>query len=159
MNLAASTGIVNFGNLPEYQTSPFTLCSWIRLPLGGTANGLVGKYTGTTGWRLDAGSTTMDVYLDNAGAVAVSTGSWSTVWYYACLVYDSAASPAITAYRGVYSGGIISASGAGSFTGTATNLALNPNAWSAALEYDDVAFYRRALTAAEVQQNFTATEQ
>ena len=161
VNLAVSTGLVGFGNIPEYQTSPFSVCAWIRIVSGSGTFDAVKKHDGTNGWKIDVRNSSIyaDAFLGNTGVASVSGTGMGNTWGYTCLTIDTTANPALVLYAAPYGGSLANFTAAtASFTGTATNLELASNV-SSPLEYDDVAFYKRALTSAEVQQNFIATEQ
>lgn len=164
INLTSGAGLVNLGNIPEYQTSPFTVCSWIRLTAAGTTMPAIRKHDGTNGWKFQVRDVTASADFGFANTFYVSTGTGMTVgsWYYVCMAVDTTLNPSIIGYVGLYNNTMQSSqyNAVATFTGNTSNLELNATGGSGgAVEFDDVAFYSRMLNSAEVQQNYMASEQ
>jgi len=164
INLISGAGVVSLGNIPEYQTSLFTVCSWVRLTAAATTMPVVRKHDGTNGYKFQIRDTTVsaDFGFGNTYYVSVGTGMTVSSWYYTCMVADTTLSPSIIGYVGLYGSSLVSSqyNAVATFTGNASNLELNATGGSGgAVEFDDVVFYNRALNSAEIQQNYTASEQ
>ncbi|MFO1525829.1 MAG: LamG-like jellyroll fold domain-containing protein [Turneriella sp.] len=164
INLTSGVGLVNFGNLNQFQLSPFTVCAWIRLTAAATTMPAVRKHDGTNGWRFQVRDVTSSADFGLQGTYYVSTGTGMTVgnWYYVCMVVDTSLNPSIIGYVGLFNSTMQSSqyNAIAGMTGNTSNLELNATGGTGgAVEFDDVAFYSRGLNSAEIQQNYTASEQ
>jgi len=157
VDLVANTGKVQFGNLPIFSNPPLTFCSWIRP----TSAGLVfpvAKFLTGNGYqiRVNNGAISLEIGIQGTFPVSIGTGMTAGTWNFACVTYDGATA---VGYTGQYGGALISGSAAaGGYVAPAASLDLNA-ATSFAVQFDDMLFYNRVLSATEVQRNFQSSGQ
>jgi hypothetical protein len=81
-----SIGTTSSFNFLHNSTALFTIEGWIYLNAVGSARGIVGKGTGTTGWLLSINSSNQVVFTDTTTAIT-STGTLSvSTWYHIAVV-------------------------------------------------------------------------
>lgn len=156
IDLGGGTGIVNLGSQSEFQTAPFTLCTWVKMSLGGQYDAIK-RSTGSNGYALEIRdiSTSISVKMNGTTTVFVGAGMGTNVWNYMCLVYDAANHQG---FVGPFNGSLLSTgTSATAFaqTGVSTDLLTNANQTA----YDDAVFYNRKLSQEEITRNFAAAEQ
>jgi hypothetical protein len=145
MDVAGSSFVNNY---PTY-----TICYWARRTTGNrmpvaAASGTSFYWYGDNSWFYTHGGVTGEYYYPKSVTIADNT------WGFFCCTYDGAN---VKIYRnGTYEGQQAS-------TGTANwSVGMRIGSWSPGGGYqwsgdiDNVSFYNKALTAAEVQQNFNA---
>lgn len=155
VDLIANTGKVQFGNLPVFSNPPLTFCSWLRPTSAGLAFPISRFLTGN-GYqiRVNNGPISLEIGIQGTFPVVVGTGMTAGTWNYVCVTYDGATA---SGYTGQYGGSLISSSAAAAgYVAPAVSLDLNA-ATSFAVQFDDVLFYNRVLSAAEVQRNFQSS--
>lgn len=141
---------------------PFTSSLWVKLnAIPGSINTVWQKGTASTFWngyrfnQQNATGFDMSVGNGSSGVNLTSNFISAGTWYYVALSYSGTAS---TLYIAPY-GGSMSTYGptAGSYLQNAAAMQLNAGS-TLDMCVDDLLNYNRALTAAEVQQNFQSLE-
>lgn len=167
-----STSNQYFGNTSGYGTdldSAFTFDVWCYPTSAGTAGTLISEWgngTWDSGWQdnqMGFSSTEINMGVYNAGYVTGSASWTANTWYHIVMTYDGSASPTTRAYVNAVEGGTPLYGAKASPGGTFLSMGLPSgadylngvsgyfNGYIGAWK-----IYDRALTAAEVTQNFNA---
>jgi hypothetical protein len=177
---SANGGVLSFDGTNDYVTLgtpallnqvqvPLSICVWARANSLGTYNTLWGVYKGITShqlyslFRVDSG--TLKYYGSNSsggfqsqGTLTISTNVW---YFYSVIVSGSISSPTVTMYLNNSSQSF--SYSAFSSTPDATvdfrvgsNQSAPSECWNGNIA--QVCWYNRALSAAEVRQNYHATK-
>ena len=76
----------------------FTVEGWVYLSTTGTAKGIVGKGTATTGWLVSVNASNQLVFTDGSTATTGSTALSATTWYYFAVVRNGSATGNVKIY-------------------------------------------------------------
>ena len=91
--------------IQRFGTAPFTIELWIRLGATGSARGLIGKGTSTTGWLVSLNSSNQVVFTYGTSTIT-STGTISAnVWTYIAVVREGTGSNQTKIYIGGFNDG------------------------------------------------------
>ena len=149
-----ASGILDFG------TGNFSLCCWIKPGSGISGDGIINKRSGSRGYRLDIYSSQgIRMLVVGDAGVVVATNQIYTVgtWYYVVGVAENNTLK-------LYINSILQTQTA-TYSGTLSNSGVLEigrmdanNAFSLDASVAQASIYNRALSAAEIQQNFNATK-
>ena len=147
-----ASGILDFG------TGNFSLCCWIKPGSGISGDGIINKRSGSRGYRLDIYSSQgIRMLVVGDAGVVVATNQIYTVgtWYYVVGVAENNTLK-------LYINSILQTQTA-TYSGTLSNSSVLEigrmdanNAYSLDASVAQASIYNRALSAAEVSQNFNA---
>ena len=111
---------LTFPDRPELQlqAANFTVEAWVYLSATGSARGIVGKGTATTGWLLSTNSSNQVVFTDGSSTIT-STGTLSgSTWYHIAVVRSGTS----TNQTKIYINGVNDGTGTVSTTYNQTNI-------------------------------------
>jgi hypothetical protein len=156
-----SNDYVDCGNASSLSITVGTVCAWFKKPLGSGYKGLVDKgRDGYGGWSLNVDEISSrarfkaNISGSNREILALSNYG-NDVWTYVCGLYDGTT-------LSIYQNGIISNSASYSGTIGTNSVSVRIGAANDGLYFSgnvsNTAIYNRALTPAEVLQNYNATK-
>jgi hypothetical protein len=156
-----SNDYVDCGNASSLSITVGTVCAWFKKPLGSGYKGLVDKgRDGYGGWSLnvDEISSRARFKANISGSnreILASSNYGNDVWTYVCGLYDGTT-------LSIYQNGIISNSASYSGTIGTNSVSVRIGAANDGLYFSgnvsNTAIYNRALTHAEILQNYNATK-
>jgi hypothetical protein len=154
-----SNDYIDCGNASSLSITVGTVCAWFKKPLGSGYKGLVDKgRDGYGAWSLnvdEVGNTaTFKARISGTNrSISASSNYGNNIWTYVCGVYDGTT-------LAIYQNGIISNSASYSGTIGTNSVSVKIGAASDGLYFggnvSNAKIYNRALSAAEVSQNFNA---
>jgi hypothetical protein len=161
LSLDGVNDYVDCGNASNFSITLGTVCSWFKKPHGpGLYKGLVDKgRDGYGAWSLNVdewlNSVTFKVRISGTNrAIIASSYYGNNIWTYTCGTYDGT-------NLSIYQNGILSNSAQYSGTIGTNSVSVRVGSANDGLYFSgniaQASIYNRALTAAEIQQNFNAT--
>jgi hypothetical protein len=154
-----SNDYIDCGNASSLSITLGTVCAWFKKPLGSGYKGLVDKgRDGYGAWSLNVdeveNTATFKARISGNNRLIIASSNYgNNIWTYVCGVYDGTT-------LAIYQNGIISNSASYSGTIGTNSVSVRIGAASDGLYFggnvSNAKIYNRALTAAEISQNYNA---